>query len=327
MFDKMRRLHPRGAASRGICVDADGAMLGPDCVLVCRAPTAGFRAIDRDAASALQKCALAGDRDPDWLFRQCQRIAEALSKGELALAQIYGLYIPVAELDGRQLAKLAGLHVAKAGFNPDEPRIPKGAPHGGEWTTGGSDASAASSGPGRLAADTTNPTEPPAAPIGGAPTTLDSPDLQLDVSVNANRPKTDEGSTVNIPGIGEVNLNDLPDFLAVLAARGGGKPSSRRLGRNMERSANPRPEGFVAHHVVAKDARAAKPAQAVLQRFGIHLDDAVNGGWLPSEQHESLHRVGYYEAVNDILGRAASKAEAEALLQSIGGKLKERVFP
>jgi hypothetical protein len=108
----------------------------PDRVLVCRAPTAGFRAIDRGTASALQKCTLAGDRDPDWLFRQCQPIAEALSKGQLALAQIYGLYILVAELDSRQVARLAGLHVGKAGFDPDEPRIPKGEPHAGEWTTG-----------------------------------------------------------------------------------------------------------------------------------------------------------------------------------------------
>jgi len=34
----MRRLHPRGRESRGVAVDADGAMLGPDCVLVRRTP-------------------------------------------------------------------------------------------------------------------------------------------------------------------------------------------------------------------------------------------------------------------------------------------------
>lgn len=32
----LRRLHPRGRASRGIAVDADGAMLGRDCVPVRR---------------------------------------------------------------------------------------------------------------------------------------------------------------------------------------------------------------------------------------------------------------------------------------------------
>jgi len=46
MPEIMRRLHPRGAACRGICVDADGAMLGPECVLVERTAT-GFSALDR----------------------------------------------------------------------------------------------------------------------------------------------------------------------------------------------------------------------------------------------------------------------------------------
>jgi hypothetical protein len=135
MYDDMRRLHPRGAANRGICLDAEGAMLGPDCVLVRRTPS-GFYTIDRDDASALQKCVLDADRNDDWLFQQCRRIAEALDKGEIALAQIYGLHIPINDLDDRQLNRLAATRFSK-NFNPDEPRIPKGDPHGGEWTTGG----------------------------------------------------------------------------------------------------------------------------------------------------------------------------------------------
>src|ERR1700753_3943999 len=59
-------------------------------------------------------------------------------QGEIALAQIYGLRIPVAELNDRTLYRLALIDIGKAGFNPDEPRIPKGAPHAGEWTTGSS---------------------------------------------------------------------------------------------------------------------------------------------------------------------------------------------
>jgi hypothetical protein len=34
ILDKMRRLYPRGDTNLGICVDSDGAVLGPDCVLV-----------------------------------------------------------------------------------------------------------------------------------------------------------------------------------------------------------------------------------------------------------------------------------------------------
>ena len=136
MFETMRRLHPRGAANKGICVDRDGAMLGPACVLVERTPT-GFQGIGREDASIVQKSVLAGEGDTDWLFRQSQRIADALNKGELALAQIHGLRIPVGRLDDEVLKRLAVKGFAKWSFSPDEPRIPKGDPHGGEWTTGG----------------------------------------------------------------------------------------------------------------------------------------------------------------------------------------------
>lgn len=60
------------------------------------------------------------------------------NKGEVALAQIYGLRISINELDPQQLAKLsATARLTKTGYNPDEPRLPKGDRHGGEWTTGG----------------------------------------------------------------------------------------------------------------------------------------------------------------------------------------------
>ena len=137
MFQNMRQLHSRSAANRGVCVDANGAMLGPDCVLVQRTQN-GFRALGREQASVVQKYALGAAPGGDWLFYQCQRISDALNKGELALAQIYGLRIPVAELDDRTLYRLALIDIGKAGFNPDEPRIPKGEPHAGEWTTGSS---------------------------------------------------------------------------------------------------------------------------------------------------------------------------------------------
>lgn len=129
----MRRLYPRGPANKGICVDDDGAMLGPDRILVHRTRS-GFRPLERNDAARLQKCVLGGDREADWLFRQCQRISDALDKGEVALAQIYGLRIPIEQLDDWQLGGLARIAIGKA-FNPDQPRLPKGDPHGGEWMT------------------------------------------------------------------------------------------------------------------------------------------------------------------------------------------------
>jgi Restriction endonuclease fold toxin 5 len=143
MLENIRRLHPRSPANPGICVDHDGAMLGPDYVLVDRTRH-GFRSISREAALALQKCVLSGERDDDWLFRQCERISDALNKGEVALAQIYGLRISARRLDDRLLKRLAGGALTKWTFNPDEPRVPKGDPHGGEWTTGGDSTAAPS---------------------------------------------------------------------------------------------------------------------------------------------------------------------------------------
>jgi hypothetical protein len=122
MIANIRRLYPRGGAGRGIRVDAEGAMLGPECVLVARS-SSGYRVIGRDDAAGIQQCAFGVNRDRDWLFRQCQHIADALNKGEIALAQIYGLHIPINELDDRRLIWLA---LIKAGYNPDEPRVPKG---------------------------------------------------------------------------------------------------------------------------------------------------------------------------------------------------------
>jgi hypothetical protein len=148
MFDNMRRLHPRGPTNRGICVDADGAMLGPDCMLV-EHSLGAHRPLTRRIAKVIQSLFLPDDREPDWLFEQSGRIARALDEGQVALAQIYGLFIPIDELDDRHLTELARVTAfTKTGFNPDEPRIPRGDPHGGEWTDGGDGEDDAGSPPG-----------------------------------------------------------------------------------------------------------------------------------------------------------------------------------
>ena len=115
-------------------------MLGPNCILVDRLPH-GYKVIEREAAAAIQKSLFGEDRQPDWLFWQCGRIADALDRGELALAQIYGLRIQVSDLDEGQLGHVAAVSsLRKAGYDPNEPRVPKGDPRGGQWTNGGNDA-------------------------------------------------------------------------------------------------------------------------------------------------------------------------------------------
>jgi len=79
--------------------------------------------VSKDEAATLQALAIDRKDDPDWLFRQCHRIVKALSGGNFVLAQIYGLNIPVIELDPGQLQKLASTARAiKANFSPDQPR-------------------------------------------------------------------------------------------------------------------------------------------------------------------------------------------------------------
>jgi hypothetical protein len=131
LFPIRHRLHPRGAASRGIVANAEGAALGPDCVLVRRTPD-GYRCLDRGEAAALQTLLLVKG-DPDWLFRQCRCIAAALAEGNLTLAQIYALYIPVDDLDDHDLMRLAAVApLLKANLDPDEPRD-----WHGRWTSEG----------------------------------------------------------------------------------------------------------------------------------------------------------------------------------------------
>jgi hypothetical protein len=135
IFVKWRRLDARGRARSGLVVDEEGMMLGPECLLVRRMPE-GYRCLDPTEATVVQKALFADSRDPDWLFRHCARIAAALARGEIALAQIYGLQIPLPDLDGNRLEQLArAASLVKAGFNPDEPRD-----WHGRWTGGGDTA-------------------------------------------------------------------------------------------------------------------------------------------------------------------------------------------
>ncbi len=143
MIDAMRRLHPRGATCRGVAIDGDGAMLGPDCVLVSRSNDS-YRPLPHGVAATIQARLIDVDDDPDWLFEQCRRIAEALGRREIALAQIYGLRIPIGDLGASDLQWLrSAATLLKANFDPNQPRIPARQPGGGRWTDAGGGAEGA----------------------------------------------------------------------------------------------------------------------------------------------------------------------------------------
>ena len=117
----MRRLYERGPKCRGLAVDAEGVMLGPDCVLVQRLPEGGYRGAD---ASALALLALAVFDDDTRLRRLplvLSGIVAALERGDLVKAQLLGLEIPIERLDEPGLERLhRAADLLK--FDQNEPR-------------------------------------------------------------------------------------------------------------------------------------------------------------------------------------------------------------
>ena len=195
-------------------------MLGPDCVLVGRTRY-GFRALERGQASTLQKCFLQPIPGDDWLFRQCERISDALNKGEVALAQIYGLHIPVANLDDRILRRLALINVHKAGFNPDEPRIPKGQPHGGEWTTGGGQSETDASDGSSVGMPGDN---------GSSPADTSSPELTADFSLFPGGTPPSGDAIGTDPNLVDVDFSDGFHDAWVKALNEHGTPAVKTIG-------------------------------------------------------------------------------------------------
>jgi hypothetical protein len=99
------------------------------------------------------------------------------------------------------------------------------------------------------------------------------------------------------------------------------RASSRALGRALESAGHVRPPGSVAHHIVAGGAKKAGEAQAALEKFGIGINDAANGAFLPSGVHVRIHTNAYYETVNSALRQATTRQEALQALDAIRGSL------
>jgi hypothetical protein len=138
-FAEMRRLYERGANARGLVVDAEGVMLGPNCALVERTSD-GYRRINAAALDKLVKTAFGDDHPLRRFSLVLDRITAALAAGDLVKAQLLGLEIPLRTLDDRQLTRLQSAStLIKDGFDPNQPRDERG-----RWTSGTGETSAAS---------------------------------------------------------------------------------------------------------------------------------------------------------------------------------------
>jgi hypothetical protein len=99
----------------------------------------------------------------------------------------------------------------------------------------------------------------------------------------------------------------------------------------------PRPAGYAAHHIVAGADKRAEIARGILKKFGIGINDAKNGVFLPANQaaqviagetiHSTLHTKEHYDAVNDALMVARTRPQTIAILRRIGQALQSGNFP
>lgn len=117
---------------------------------------------------------------------------------------------------------------------------------------------------------------------------------------------------------------------------------SRILARNLNlNSGLPRPQFVAAHHIVAQQAWQAYDARMCLFGWGIAINDADNGVYLPryassnvpslphALPHQSLHTDLYYLSVNITLKAAdpLDSNDGRAALRTIKAELLNGTFP
>ena len=135
-FGAARRLGKRGEDYYGLAVDEDGVTLGPEFPLI-RKTSRGYEIATVEELSCLREVASLGVRDTQHLTRHLESIAKALNAGDLARAQILGVYFPINRLAPEQVDRL-GSPALLANFIPTNARDERR-----RWTSGA--ASAASS--------------------------------------------------------------------------------------------------------------------------------------------------------------------------------------
>jgi RHS repeat-associated protein len=117
-------------------------------------------------------------------------------------------------------------------------------------------------------------------------------------------------------------------FVPLLA---GGVASSKILGRNLVAAGYAKPPESAAHHIVAGGKPDAKEARDILDQFGVDINDAANGVWLPrflssanpydTAVHSKVHSDDYYRNVNSRVRAAKSREELVEIIDDIRAEL------
>lgn len=112
------------------------------------------------------------------------------------------------------------------------------------------------------------------------------------------------------------------------------KPNSKKLRINMINSGVNVPNyPNAAHHIVAGNSKKAEQAREILQKYGVDVNAADNGVFLPTNKgisnsayHPSLHTDSYYRKVTEQLSQATSKQDVQDILADIAEQLKMGKF-
>ena len=111
-------------------------------------------------------------------------------------------------------------------------------------------------------------------------------------------------------------------------------PSSKVLRQNLIDAGVEVPDyPNAAHHIVAGNSPKAAEARAILQKYGVDINDAANGTFLPTVRdvaegayHPSLHTDSYYRKVTELLSSAKSKEDVLDILDDIAEQLQSGTF-
>lgn len=111
-------------------------------------------------------------------------------------------------------------------------------------------------------------------------------------------------------------------------------PSSKVLRQNLIDAGVEVPDyPNAAHHIVAGSSPKAAEARAILQKYGVDINDAANGTFLPTVKdvaegayHPSLHTNAYYDKINKLLSEATCKEDVLDILEFIGDELSSGTF-
>lgn len=111
-------------------------------------------------------------------------------------------------------------------------------------------------------------------------------------------------------------------------------PSSKVLRQNLIDAGVEVPDySNAAHHIVAGNSPKTAEARAILQKYGVDINNAANGVFLPTVKdaaegayHPSLHTNLYYDKVNKLLSEATCKEDVLDILEFIGDELSNGTF-